>query len=94
MGRIVPFYRGVSVQRIIEAIDKADLTHGLGHLLDQAHGLPVVLNSQGPWVVLWGPGYETFTLELECCRFSFPDLEALPSENTKCPHGNWMVKYG
>lgn len=94
MERTVPRYKGVPLQRIIEAVDKAHLTHGLGHLLDHARGLPVVMNSQGPWAVLWGPGYEILTLELECCRFSFPNLEALPSENMKCPHGNWIVLYG
>lgn len=78
---------------LIEAADKPNLAHYIGHLLDRAHGLPLVMNRQGPWAVLWGPGYETLTLELECCRFSFPNTEALPSEDVKCPHGSWLVRY-
>lgn len=78
----------------IEALDKPQLAHMLSHLLETARGLPVVLNDRGPWAVIWGEEeYPSLMFELECCRFSFPTMDALPSKNFRCPHGNWVVKY-
>lgn len=79
---------------LIQAEGKPQLTRLLHDMLEGAHGLPLIISHNGPWAVLWGPGYDPITVELACCRYSYLSPEALPSEDFRCPHGNWLVKYG
>lgn len=77
----------------IEVTSKVDLVALVDTLLQGAGGLPVVMNAQGAWGVMWGPSYPVLTIELKCCRYFYPNGEALPSEDFRCPHGEWLVKY-
>ncbi len=78
---------------MITAVSKPDLTRLVNSIMEGTHGLPLVMNTQGAWAVLWGPDYPTLTIELPCCCYTYPNAEALPSEDFRCPHGEWLVKY-
>lgn len=78
---------------LIQAEGKPELTRLLSHMQDGTRGLPLVVSHNGPWAVIWGPGYDRITVELDCCRYSFPTPESFPSEDFRCPHGNWLVRY-
>ncbi len=78
---------------MITATSKYDLTRLVNSILAQAHGLPLVMDTKGAWAVIWGPDYPRLTIDLQCCRFTYPNAEALPSEDFRCSHGEWLVKY-
>ena len=80
---------------MITATSKYDLTRLVNSIMAGTHGLPLVMDTKGAWAVLWSAEeYPKLTIDLQCCRYTYPNAEALPSEDFRCPHGEWLVKYG